>query len=91
MADAGEARKLNGPELDFELLRSAFLALAQGHIAQAGDEGRDFLRGLESSIQHVAARSLADRPDAQATAAFDRAASRVREVLQRALQEGQGD
>ncbi len=85
MPNAGKHDALNVRDLDFELLRRAFLTLAEGLIVQAGDEGRDFLRLLESSIQEFTGGIEPDRLDAQASADFDRAATRVRAVLQEAL------
>ncbi|WP_192709443.1 hypothetical protein [Methylobacterium sp. OAE515] len=84
--NAGGDDMHDGRDLDFELLRQAFLTLAQGHLVQAGDEGRDFLRGLERSIPEAVATAETGRLDTPANAAFQHAAERVRAVLQEALE-----
>lgn len=86
MGNLGGHGMLDGRDVDFELLRRAFPALAQGHLVQAGEDGRQFLRRLERSISEAAAMVEPDRLDAKPSADFDRATARVQAVLQEALQ-----
>ncbi|MCJ2051679.1 hypothetical protein [Methylobacterium sp. J-070] len=80
MADADRDDGLNDLDPSFELLRQACLTLAQGLVVQMGEEGQRFVRRLDEGIQKAAA--------AQSNTDFDRAAKRVRAVLQEALDSG---